>query len=253
MAISTDQEETSPPVPHKNDRDAPPSYAPTDGPSTSTPTTHYNSHAPPMGSPTAAILAYSNPTPAQNGQSSRPPDPIIQSSNEISIPFYPNPPPRPDLPDHKRPILSDIRRPSKEMDRMPPFACLTLHSNDKLGSTNLSADITNDLDGVIRSKWAKGVKQWAHEDGGWCWQLQGKPCKSYFISLPSAVFPSSRDLCTGTGTDLVCRVPWRPRYSCSRTPLSASYPIIEPRVFTPHLTPIQCRERQRLAHPSQDP
>ena len=189
MAISTDhQEETRPPVPQKTE-DAPPSYQPSDAPSTSAPSTHHTSHShatTPSLSPTGGSSTYSHPPHiAQNGQSSRPPHPTTSSPGEISIPFYSNPPPPPDLPDHKPPIISDVRRPSNlrkdtEMDRMPSFACLTLHSNDKLGSTNLSAEITNDLDGVIRSKWAKGVKQWAHEDGGWCWQLQGKPCKQSF-------------------------------------------------------------------------
>lgn len=163
MAISPDQEEAPPRVPAK-EPDAPPSYQPAETATASTASSHSHVH---QVSPTAPAT-YTHPSPSRNGQS---------STNEICIPFYSNPPPAPDLPDHKAPILADVRRPSKETDRMPPFACLTLHSNDKLGSTNLSAEITNDLDRVIRAKWTKGVKQWAHEDGGWCWQLQGKPCK----------------------------------------------------------------------------
>lgn len=172
------------PIKTKSDPDAPPSYqpAPSDGR--------------PLNGPSsvtflsrnqieAASSAYNSlqPHPSRHPHTDRGPLPLHTppSPNDISIPFYSNPAPRAPATapphDRKEPILADVRRPSKEADRSPAFACLTLHSSDKLGSTNLPAEVTNDLDRVIRSKWAKGVQKWAYEDGGWCWQLSGKPCK----------------------------------------------------------------------------
>lgn len=183
MTMATEHEEAPPPpVPRKADPDAPPVYKPSDGPpvtlaNTDSHTTTTSTSS--SQSPSGVWSAYTNPVPLSQQQ--RAASYARPSPDEISIPFYSNPPPAPDHParvaERKEPILSDAPRPSKEIDRLPSFACLTLHSNDKLGSANLSAEITNDLDGVIRSKWAKGVQKWAFEDGGWCWQLQGKPCK----------------------------------------------------------------------------
>lgn len=186
MAISTDPEERPPRVPEK-EPDAPPSYQPADGPSTSSTLVPVVSET--AGSSSAALSAYNRSSTAQHGQSSRG---MRSTSNEISIPFYSNPPPAPDLPDRKPPRPADAPISSKETEPVRSFACLTLHSNDKLGSTNFSSEHTNELDKVIRAKWAKGIKQWAHEDGGWCWQLNGKPC----MSLSDSTFclrPSSRD------------------------------------------------------------
>lgn len=186
-----DNDGPPPPVPHKRDPDAPPVYQPANGNGNG-----YSSSSGPSTESTVvnAHDAYNqlNTLPTGSAPPARPPGAApslpmhsAPTANEVSIPFYSNPPPGPDHPalqaDRKLPILDDVQRPgpSREItDRPPRFGCLTLHSNDKLGATNLPSEVMNDLDRVIRAKWSKGVQKWAYEDGGWCWQLNGKPCTS---------------------------------------------------------------------------
>lgn len=169
--------------PPRADPDAPPRYQPSSqDASTSTtissrPSQPHNGIGTQSPDPRTTLTAYADPVHAHPRQSS-----FTGPGPEISIPFYSNPPPAQDQ-DYKPPILADLppSTSARAVDKSPAFAALTLLSNDRLGSTNFSSEITNELDRVIRAKWAKGVQKWAFEDGGWCWQLQGKPCMSFII------------------------------------------------------------------------
>lgn len=199
MTLSSQSEESAPPVPTKDPGiDAPPVYQPSPNGPSSNEGTNFSTSGSGSGtndsttgiavtaqSPLAANTLSPSPVSRRAGPLHSPPSP-----NDVSIPFYSNPPPTADhlvhQPDRKDPTSlpttdnghGNTAGQSRSNGKPSAFACLTLHSNDKIGSANLSAAVTNDLDGVIRAKWTKGIQKWAYEDGGWCWQLNGKPCTS---------------------------------------------------------------------------